>query len=167
MKKRKRRSGADALKHAETLRQVAALYAAGATFEAIGLQLGKNKGTIYKWWREVLEKTVRDDAEAARFRYDLSTRECIRVNATIMADPNTRTETKIRATEARARIEFQRSQVLGFAMATKTEVSGLDGGPITLAPEAPTPADARRVMQELFGAVTPTPGAAPSEDTDG
>lgn len=117
-------SPAERVKRAERIRQVMALYTAGATFEAIGRQLGIHRATAYKLWRVGLKGVYKETAEEALVQYDLRTRQCIRLHATIMADPKVATVTKIRAADSLARTEFQRSQVLGFGRALKTELSG-------------------------------------------
>ena len=142
--------------HAELKRQILALWAAGGGFDAIGRQLGKNRGTIFKVWREAMRDWYRVEAEEAIATYDARTLAIFRKAYEIMTNPKTPTLTALKAGELALKVETTRARILGYAAPEKAEITGADGAPIAVTAIPPgelTPEAARKVMEGLFGKV--------------
>ena len=131
----------------------------GASIEQACRLSGIHKDTYFEWCKR-----------AERDREDLGDGQYVDWKRKI-DDANDHVELRA-LTEIRAGVDNWQSRAWflerkfpdrwGRGITNRVELSGPNGGPVETAVADKTPADARRVMQEIFGSVTP--GGEPAKD---
>jgi hypothetical protein len=137
-----------ALRRAEAIR----LRVSGRSYREIGEATGVSSATAFSDIKAVMAETAKrtaEDVEAEReielYRAD----SALKAVSKLIAEDALDDELMLKAVDRMVKLQEQRAKLLGLYAPTKSEVAG------SLSVSEATPADARRAMADVFGAVTP------------
>lgn len=124
---RRSATGADAIKTAERMAQVWEMRKTGASYTRIAKALGADRSTLRRQVRRHLDKLHAENMESAN---DVRALDLARLD-----DANTAIWAQVRqgnhgAIDRLIRIMERRARLLGLDAATKSEITGADGGPL-------------------------------------
>ncbi len=153
-----------ALDKAEMQRKACVLRRKKYSYDAISKEMGlSGKGQAHKLVHSAIEEIPREAAEDV-LMLELEGIDVLEAKAWerhSKGDPS--------ATDQILRIKARRAKYLGLDAVVKTELTGKDGAAIVVSEIVThtSPAEARRVIQELFGNVNPAADAVADPAGDG
>ena len=129
----------------------------GATYEAIGAELGVSMQRAWKIAQDAFAERLQTISESAEYAIAF---EVMRLDAMLFSLRAKLQRGNCRAIETALRIADRRSKLLGLDAATKTEVTGPHGGPIAID-------DARERLLEALSRIGASTNPEPDQASSG
>jgi hypothetical protein len=166
---------AEQVERAHMRQRACALRARGLSYRNIANILSVSAMTAHAWVQTALSDIPREDAKNVLTleleRCDVEYRSADRIQSKFRAASEhdiDAAEVVLKATATKLRIMDRRAKYLGLDAPSKQEVTGQDGAPLLPADQSKlTPADACRIVGELFKPLKDSPDVAGSQPGEG